>query len=51
MEKLRAPVFLWRKRSSSLSSPLFDLVLVQAKRKQDSYIFLYNLGEESKEKE
>ena len=40
-----------RKRSSSLCSPLFGLVLVQAKRKEGSYLFLYNLGEESKEKE
>ena len=43
--------FLWRKRSSSLCSLFFDLVVVQAKRKQGSYLFLYNLGEESKEKE
>ena len=42
---------MWGKRSSSLCSPLFDLVLVQAKRKQGSYLFLYNLEEESKEKE
>ena len=51
MGELRALVFLWRKRSSSLCSPLFGLVLVQAKRKQGSYLFLYNLGEESKENE
>ena len=48
MGKLRAPVFLWRKRSSILCS---GLVLVQVKRKQGSYLFLYNLGEESKENE
>ena len=34
-----------------MCSPLFGLVLVQAKRKQGSYLFLYNLGKESKEKE
>ena len=34
-----------------MCSPLFGLVLVQSKRKQGSYLFLYNLGEESKEKE
>ena len=51
MGELRALVFLWRKRSSSLCSPLFGLFFVQAKRKQGSYLFLYNLGEESEENE
>ena len=34
-----------------MCSPSFGLFLVQGKRKQGSYLFLYNLGEESKEKE
>ena len=34
-----------------MCSPWFGLVLVEAKRKQGSYLFLYNLGEESKDKE
>ena len=34
-----------------MCSPFFGLVLVQAKRKQGSYLLLYNLGEENKEKE
>ena len=50
MGELREPIFLWRKRSSSLCSPFLGLVMVQAKGKQGSYLFLYNLGEESKKK-
>ena len=51
MGELRGMVFRGERDQVACALHFFGLVLVQANRKQGSYLFLYNLGEESKEKE